>query len=54
MEWILEFHWDESGASAVEYALLLVGIALTVAGSVAIFGSAINGLFVSAAALFLE
>lgn len=49
---ILVFPWDETGASAVEYTLLLVGIALAVAGSLAIFGSVIKALFVGVNALF--
>ena len=44
--------WDEAGASVVEYALLLVGIALAVVGSVAIFGTMIKDLFDRAAAIF--
>ncbi len=43
---------DETSASAVEYALLLVGIALAVVASVSIFGSAIKGLFDRASAIF--
>ena len=42
---ILVFPWEERGASAVEYTLLLVGIALAVMGTLAIFGSAIEALF---------
>ncbi len=48
---ILVFPWEEGGASAVEFTLLLVGIALTVAGTLAIFGSAIKALFDSVNAL---
>jgi Flp pilus assembly pilin Flp len=44
--------WDEAGAAAVEYALLLVGIALAVVGSVAIFGTMIKDLFDRAVAIF--
>jgi Flp pilus assembly pilin Flp len=44
--------WDEAGASAVEYALLLVGIALAVVGSVAIFGTLVKDFFDRAVAIF--
>jgi len=44
--------WDEAGASAVEYALLLVGIALAVVGSVAIFGTMVKGFFDRTVAIF--
>jgi len=52
MSRILCFPWEESGASAVEYGLLLVGIALTVAGALYIFGMVVKGLFDSANTLF--
>jgi len=52
MNGTLPILWDEAGASAVEYALLLVGIALAVVGSVAIFGTMIKGLFDRAVAIF--
>ena len=45
MERMLHLIRDETGASAVEYSLLLVGIALAVAGSITIFGTAVRGLF---------
>jgi len=51
MTWVLSFPQDDTGASAVEYALLLVGFALTVAGTAAIFGTTIGALFESVAAL---
>jgi len=52
MKRLLALPWDETGASAVEYSLLLAGIALAVAGSLAVFGTAVRGLFESANALF--
>jgi Flp pilus assembly pilin Flp len=45
MDLIVKFSGDESGASAVEYALLLFGIALTVVAAVTTFGAAVQGLF---------
>ncbi len=53
MERMREFTGDESGASAVEYSLLLVGIAITIAGTVSIFGNvAVKGLFNAASSIF--
>jgi len=48
MDLILKFSADEAGASAVEYALLLSFIALTIAASISTFGAAVRGLFDSA------
>ena len=42
---ILKFSADEAGASAVEYALLLGLIAVTIVGSVTAFGAAVANLF---------
>ena len=36
---------DEAGASAVEYGLLLAGIAALIAAVVFTFGSSVSGLF---------
>ena len=36
---------DERGASAVEYGLLVAGIAALIVAIVFIFGSALNGIF---------
>ncbi len=52
MERMLHFTRDETGASAVEYSLLLVGVALAVAGSIAIFGAVVRGMFAGASAIF--
>jgi Flp pilus assembly pilin Flp len=46
MEMILKFYGDESGASAVEYALLLAFIAMAIFTSVQFFGLTVAGLFV--------
>jgi len=37
--------WDERGASAVEYGLLITGIAAVIALTVYAFGGAVAGLF---------
>jgi pilus assembly protein Flp/PilA len=49
MDLIIKLTWDEAGASAVEYGLLLAFIAVAIAASVSIFGAALNGLFSDAA-----
>ena len=46
MDLILKFSADETGASAVEYALLLALIAVAIAASVRTFGTFVAGLFV--------
>jgi pilus assembly protein Flp/PilA len=46
MDLILKFCVDEAGASAVEYALLLALIAVTIIGTVTTFGAAVVNLFV--------
>ena len=40
------FAKDESGATAIEYALIAVGIAVVVGAAAATLGGAISGLFV--------
>jgi pilus assembly protein Flp/PilA len=40
-------HRPETGATAVEYALLLTLIAAVILGTVAIFGGDVRGLFAS-------
>ena len=45
MNLIMKFAGDESGAPAVEYALLMAFIAVAIAGTVASFGSAVANLF---------
>jgi Flp pilus assembly pilin Flp len=52
MERLLHLRRDETGAAAVEYSLLMVGIALAVAGRIAIFGTATRGLFAGAIGIF--
>ncbi len=42
MERMLHFIRDESGASAVEYGLLLALIAMAAAGSISIFGAVVR------------
>jgi Flp pilus assembly pilin Flp len=43
---------DESGASAVEYSLLVVCIALSIISAVALFGSSVKELFVKGDGIF--
>jgi Flp pilus assembly pilin Flp len=45
MDLIDKFSGDESGATAVEYSLMLAFIALTIFVALKTFGSAVNGLF---------
>jgi pilus assembly protein Flp/PilA len=42
------FYTDESGASAVEYAILVSCIALAIISAVLIFGQGVKGLFTKA------
>jgi len=46
----LRFAFDESGATAIEYALLLTFIALAIIGAVTTIGSKIGTTFNSASA----
>jgi Flp pilus assembly pilin Flp len=43
---------DESGASAVEYSILVACIAIAIISSVAIFGSSVKELFVMGNTIF--
>jgi len=45
MDLLVKFSYDEAGASAVEYALLLAFIAVTIAASVMTFGNAVRDSF---------
>ena len=42
---IAEFYQDDSGASAMEYAILMSLIAIIIINGVAIFGSSVHGLY---------
>ena len=48
MERIKNFFKDESGASAVEYGLLVSLIAVVIIGAVTLLGSALNTKFTAA------
>ena len=50
--WVKYLSHDESGASAVEYCILLSYIALVIISAVALFGSSVNELFVKANGIF--
>jgi Flp pilus assembly pilin Flp len=52
MDLIIRFSWDESGAPAVEYALLLAFIAVAIAASVKSLGTVVSGLFDNAVAKY--
>ena len=52
MNFLARFFLDESGANAVEYAILLLSIAIAIASSVHIFGTAVKSLFDQAVARF--
>jgi Flp pilus assembly pilin Flp len=43
---------DESGASAVEYSILVACIAIAIISAVALFGSSVKGLFVKGNGIF--
>jgi len=47
MECWQQLIWDESGASAVEYAILASGIAAAIATVITLLGQAVNGLYTS-------
>jgi pilus assembly protein Flp/PilA len=50
MERIKNFFKDESGASAVEYGLLVALIAVVIIGAVTALGTSLSGKFTEAAA----
>jgi pilus assembly protein Flp/PilA len=49
MSLIAKFYRDESGASSVEYALLMAFIALAIYASVQNLGTTLSGVFTTAA-----
>ena len=49
---VKKFYQDDSGASAVEYSILLASIAIAVAGAVAALGTSVQSLFIKGAGLF--
>jgi pilus assembly protein Flp/PilA len=42
-----DFLRDESGATAIEYAMIAAGVAVAVAGTVMSLGSKLNGMYLS-------
>ena len=48
MDLIMKFTFDEAGAPAMEYALLMAFIAVAIVASVSTFGNAVGGLFARA------
>lgn len=47
MEGWQQLVWDETGASAVEYAILASGIAAVIVAVVALLGQTVNGFYTS-------
>jgi Flp pilus assembly pilin Flp len=45
MDLIMQFTFDEAGAPAVEYALLLAFIAVAIAASIQTLGTKVNQLY---------
>jgi Flp pilus assembly pilin Flp len=52
MKRLNQFIWDEEAASAVEYGILIAGIALVIALSIVTLGQAVNNFYVQATHLF--
>jgi pilus assembly protein Flp/PilA len=50
--WIKNFFQDDTGASAVEYGLLVAWIAVVIVISVAVFGGSVERLFVKGSTIF--
>jgi len=50
--WLKYLSKDESGASAVEYSILVACIALAIISAVALFGSSVKKLFVKSNGIF--
>jgi len=50
--WLKYLSQDESGASAVEYSILVACIAIAIISAVALFGSLVNDLFVKGNGIF--
>jgi pilus assembly protein Flp/PilA len=46
---VLRFMRDESGATAIEYAMIASGVAVAIAAAVTSLGSSVKGLFTSVA-----
>ena len=50
--WIKYLSQDESGASAVEYGILVACIAVAIISAVAVFGGSVKELFVKGSEIF--
>ena len=46
---VLRFMGDESGATAIEYAMIASGVGVAIAASVVSLGSSVKGLFTNVA-----
>jgi pilus assembly protein Flp/PilA len=49
---VLAFRHDEAGATAVEYALIALGITVAIAAGVQGLGTSVNSLYLSVQAAF--
>jgi pilus assembly protein Flp/PilA len=47
---LLRFLGDESGATAIEYAMIASGIAVAIAATIATLGSSVQGMYSNVAA----
>jgi Flp pilus assembly pilin Flp len=50
--WLKYLSQDESGASAVEYSILVACIAVAIISAVALFGSSVKNLFAKGNGIF--
>ena len=49
---IRNFATEESGATAIEYGMIALGIAVAIVASVEMVGTSVNGIFVNVSAGF--
>jgi pilus assembly protein Flp/PilA len=47
--WLGRFLRDESGTSAIEYAIIASGVSIVIVGTVATLGTAVKGYYTSVA-----
>ncbi len=51
-KFVIRFLNDESGATAIEYGLIITGIAVVIVTAVGLLGGTVEGLFQEAVAIF--
>jgi pilus assembly protein Flp/PilA len=44
-QWLRRFRRDQSGATAIEYAMIACGISVAIAGTVATLGTTVEGFY---------